>query len=250
MTDPRERQLRTVTFGTLDGGPWGAAWCSGSPLILLAPAPDQPLRAIPDATIEGSSPLDEWRLAGDGLALVARGEGAPGQIDADPDYPAFDQLCRVEGSGSIDGAEVAVDCLGVRSARHDVDLAASDSIRWVATWFDPDEAIALVAVRPRKSKGHARDDVSASVLAAGEATVVPDPRLSTTYAADGTPASAGFELWLDNEEGQQYPRRAAGESVASGTKVAHPGLELTAELFRWHSRGRDGAGVYLLARPA
>ena len=164
--------------------------------------------------------------------------------------PAFDQLCRVQGSGSIDGAEVAVDCLGVRSARHDVDLAASDSIRWVATWFDPDEAIALVAVRPRKSKGHGRDDVSASVLAAGEATVVPDPRLSTTYAADGTPASAGLELWLDGEDGQQYPRRAAGESVAAGTKVAEHDLELTAELFRWHSRGCDGAGVYLLARPA
>ncbi len=250
MTSPGGPSLRTVTFGTLDGGPWGAAWCSGSPVILVAPTPDQPLRAIPNARIEGSSALDEWRLAGDGLALVARGEGAPGQIDADPDYPAFDQLCRVEGSGSIDGAEVAVDCLGVRSARHDVDLAANDSIRRVATWFDPDEAIALVAIRPRKSKGHGRDDVSGSVLAAGEATVVPDPRLSTTYAPGGTPARAGLELWLDNEEGQQYPRRAAGESVASGTKVAYPGLELTAELFRWHSRGRDGAGVYLLARPA
>jgi hypothetical protein len=250
LTGPRERLLRTVTFGTLEGGPWGAAWCSGWPLILLAPTPDQPLRAIPDARMEGSGPTEEWQLAGHGLELAVRGEGLPAEIDADPDPPGFDQLCRVHGSGSIDGVELVVDCLGVRGARHDVDVRANDSIRRVATWFDPDEAIALVAVRPRKSKGHGRDDVSASVLTTGEATVVADPRLSTTYAADGTPARAGVELWLDGEDGQQYPRRAAGESVAAGTKVAEHDLDLTAELFRWHSRGRDGAGVYLLARPA
>jgi hypothetical protein len=250
LTAPRSRLLRTVTFGTFDGGPWGVAWCSGEPLILLAPTADQPLRAIPQARIEGSAATEEWQLAGHGVELVVRGEGAPADIDAEPGPPGFDQLCRVQGSGTIDGDELAVDCLGVRSARDDVDVGANDSIRRVATWFDPDEAIALIAVRPRKAKGHGRDDVSASVLGGGGATVVADPRLSTTYAADGTPARAGLELWLEGEEGQQYPRRAAGESVAAGTKVAERDLELIAELFRWHSRGRDGAGVYLLARPA
>jgi hypothetical protein len=32
--------------------------------------------------------------------------------------------------------------------------------------------------------------------------------------------------------------------------LAHDGLGVRVEPFRWHSKGREGPGVYLLARPA
>lgn len=245
--------LRTVTFGTLDGGPWGAVWCSGSPVILVSAAADQRPGAIAGATVDGSEATSDWQLAGDGVELLVTGEGEAAELgDIDGDAVGFDQLCRVRGRASIAGSELTIDCLGLRGARHELDVPGIDSVRRVtAWWLDPDGGIALVAVRPRKAKGHGRDEISAAVLDAGGATVVADPRLSTTYGADGAPARAGLELWLDGEEeGQQYPRRAAGESVSAGTRVAEAGIELWAELFRWHSRGRDGAGVYLLARPA
>jgi hypothetical protein len=244
--------LRTVTFGTLDGGPWGAAWCSGSPVILVSAAADQRPGAIAGATVDGSETSSDWQLAGDGVELLVAGEGDAAELgDIDRNAVGFDQLCRVRGQASIAGSELTIDCLGVRGARRELDVRGTESVRRVtAWWLDPDGGIALVAVRPRKAKSHERDEISAAVLDAGGATVVADPRLSTTYGADGAPARAGLELWLDGEEEQHYLRRAAGESVSAGTRVAEAGIELWAELFRWHSRSRDGAGVYLLARPA
>jgi hypothetical protein len=56
-----------------------------------------------------------------------------------------------------------------------------------------------------------------------------------------------LELWLGGEQ-ESYPRRAAGESVGLGVSSFPPGLEIHAELLRCHSRGREGTGVYLLAR--
>jgi hypothetical protein len=252
LTSDPARLLRTVTFGTLDGGPWGVAWSSGSPLILLAATGAQPPSAIAGARLDGSEATEDWQLAGDGVQLALTGEGNEAEARLDDGGTAgFDQLCRVRGRASIGDSEVAIDCLGVRGARHEVDVRGVESIRGISAWWsDPDGGIALVAVRPRKGKGHARDAISATVFDADAATAVADPRLSTTYGADGTPARAGLELWLDGEEGKQYLRRAAGESLAVGTRVAEHDLELSAELFRWHSRGRDGAGVYLLARPA
>ncbi len=252
MTSDPARLLRTVTFGTLDGGPWGAAWISGSSLILLAATADQPPGLLAGARIDGSEATEDWQLAGDGVQLDVTGEGEPAELVLeDAGAAGFDQLCRVRGSASIGDSEVTIDCLGLRGARHGLDVRGAESIRGVSAWWlDPDGGIALLAVRPRKGKGHGRDDISAAVLDAGGATVVSDPRLSTTYGTDGTPARAGLELWLDGEEGQQYLRRAAGESVAAGIRVTGHEVELAAELFRWHSRGRDGAGVYLLARSA
>ncbi len=78
----------------------------------------------------------------------------------------------------------------------------------------------------------------------------PDPRLSTTYRADGSPSRAGVELWLDvgGETQEQYPRRAAGEALAAGVAAASDGLNVEAHALRWHSRGQEGTGVYVLAR--
>ena len=42
----------------------------------------------------------------------------------------------------------------------------------------------------------------------------------------------------------------AGEALHRGARVSVPGWELTVDWLACHRRGRDGAGVYLLARPA
>jgi hypothetical protein len=83
---------------------------------------------------------------------------------------------------------------------------------------------------------------------------VSDPRISTTYGADGEPTRAGIELWIgvpasgDGEEQteHQYPRRLAGEALGARIDWVVDGLSLHAALFRWHSHHRDGPGVYLL----
>ncbi len=148
-----------------------------------------------------------------------------------------------------------VDCLGLRSTWSDgLDLGHFESIRSASVWFEPAEGFALTAFRPRKAKAHQDDVLAAAVIAADGSTQVEDPRLSTTYAADGWPTRAGLELWLaaageadSEEEQQQYTRRASGEALAARAQAAAGELELRAQPFRWHSRGKVGAGMYLLA---
>jgi hypothetical protein len=240
--------LRTLVFG--DGSVWGASWSSdsaGAALTALGTGTDAnvvPGVGLPDS---GASAADEWRLDGEGVALVAAPVGELVDVQATQDGLAgWDQLCRVTGAfGSNE-----VDCLGVRSSwSDDVELARFESIRAVSVWFDPDEAFALTAFRPRKAKAHDGDLLAAAVIAADGSAAVEDPRLSTTYAADGWPARAGVELWLAGPEAeQQYPRRASGEAIGPRAEAVAGELMLRAEPFRWHSRARDGAGMYLLAR--
>jgi hypothetical protein len=240
--------LRTLVFG--DGSVWGASWSSdsaGAALTALGAGTDA--NVVPGVRLPDSdtSAADEWRLDGEGVALAAAPAGELVDVQATQDGLAgWDQLCRVTGIfGSND-----VDCLGVRSSwSDDIDLARFESIRAVSVWFDPDEAFALTAFRPRKAKAHDGDLLAAAVIAPDGSAAVEDPRLSTTYAADGWPARAGLELWLAGPEAEQeYPRRASGEAVGPRAEAVAGGLELRAEPFRWHSRARDGAGMYLLAR--
>jgi hypothetical protein len=248
LTAGTEPALRTVTFAALEGGPWGAVWCFAEAVAVLGAAPPRAASQIAAASLEGLDDQEDWRLQADGveLAIAAQAEPIRGSGNGD----GFDQLCRVRGRAVIDGAEVAVDCLGRRGSRASLEPSRYDSVRDVSAWFEPDEGFALTAVRPRKARGQSKDVISAAVLDATAGKAVADPRLSTTYNGDGAPSRAGLELWLGDDESEQFPRRAAGESVGVGTTATDERLELRAELMRWHSRGRDGAGVYLLARPA
>ncbi len=238
--------VRTLAFG--DGSVWGAvlsADAAGAGLTALGSGAD--VSVVGDARLPGSGAADEWDLKADGVALLAAPVSELVDVQAAQDGLAgWDQLCRV--TGRFGGTEV--DCLGVRSSfSDDVDLARLESIRAVSVWFEPDEAFALTAFRPRKSKGHDGDLLAAVVIAPDRSAAAEDPRLSTTYAADGWPARAGLELWVAaSEPDQQYPRRASGEAVGPRAQTVAGELELKAEPFRWHSRGRVGAGMYLLAR--
>jgi hypothetical protein len=240
--------LRTLAFG--DGSVWGASWSpngAGAALTALGSGSDVnivPGLHLPDS---GAGPADDWRLEADGIALVAAPVGELVDVQATQDGLAgWDQLCRV--TGTFDSNQV--DCLGLRSSwTDDVELARFESIRAVSVWFDPDEAFALTAFRPRKAKHHDGDLLAAAVIAQDGSAAVEDPRLSTTYAADGWPARAGLELWLGGEEPErQYPRRASGEAAGPRAQAVAGEIELQVEPFHWHSRGREGAGMYLLAR--
>jgi hypothetical protein len=237
--------LRTLAFG--DESVWGAGWSSnaaGTALTALGTDSDGSVRF--DVRLADAGAADEWRLEAEDVALLCSPVGELVDVQAAQDGVAGSkQLCRVSGRfGATD-----VDCLGVRSSwSEDIELDRFESVRAVSVWFEPDEAFALTAFRPRKAKTHDGDVLTAAVIAAERSASVEDPRLSTTYAADGWPLRAGVELWLASETDpeQQYPRRASGEARGPRAQAIAGQLELQAEPFRWHSRGRVGAGMYLL----
>ncbi len=250
--------LRTLAFGDLTL--WGTAWASdpaGGALAALGAVGTS--GADPGATVlaeiglsdSDASPSGEWLLQGDGVTLEVSAAGEFVDVQAAEDgLEGWEQLCRVSGRFDQGGRPHEVDCLGLRSAWSDaVDLGKFESIRAVSAWFEPDEGMSVTAFRPRKAKAHDGDAMAAAVITADGSPAVEDPRLSTTYGGEGWPARAGLELWVAGPEpDQQYPRRASGEALGARAHALVGALELKAEPFRWHSRGREGAGMYVLAR--
>lgn len=241
MTPATPPALRIVTFGNLDTGVWGAVWSAEHTGLALHAG---------EVAMSGPASLtatsEEWTVSADGVELTV---SPLGQSVPNDTFDGFDQLARVTGTAG--GNDFAGICR--RGSRGAIELGGSESVRDISCWFEPDRGLALTAVRSRKSKGHDRDLVAAAVLDLEAEHAVADPRLSTTYSGEGRPARAGLELWLDAEteegEQQQYPTRAAGERAGAGVVGSLDGLEVLADPFRWHSRGADGTGVYLLIRP-
>ncbi len=242
--------MRTVTFGDLRGDTWGAA---------LSPHPDLPSFAVlgpePAAVLRadirsGSSEEDEWRIVGEGLELLVAPESSPAR-----DSAAIDQLATVRGRVRGGGAR-EVESRGCRSERAEaLDPGRSQLFRDVCAWFGPGDGFAFVAIRPRRGSGHGDERVSATVFSGGHALAVGDPRLSTTYGEEGGPLRATLEMWLtdDDEKGEReetlnYPRRAAGTAADLGVVHDVGQLAVRVQPFRWRAQGRDGAGIYLLAR--
>ncbi|HTU84722.1 MAG TPA: hypothetical protein VMF57_04055 [Solirubrobacteraceae bacterium] len=245
--------LRTLAFGDLEGTVWGAGWFAGPAGRALTMLGGDAQGAV---LVEGRPPADgdvagEWHLQGAGELVAAPAAEAVGVQTPKDQVEGYDQLCRVTGRLALDGEEREVDCLGVRTwFPGPIELERYESIRAVSTWFEPDEAMALTAFRARKAKAHDGDLVAAAVIGPENSTAVEDPRLSTTYGTEGWPVRAGLELWLPTPEDaeQQFPRRASGEALGERAQAESDGLEVRAGPFRWHSRGRDGAGMYILAR--
>jgi hypothetical protein len=249
--------LGTLAFGDADGTAWGAVWMPGpagageSLMILGAGNGRMSVGTLP---LSAGPQSGEWRIGEDprGLLVSPVGEAVPVH-DAESVIEGSDQLCRVSGRWESDGAGSDIDCLGVQSwFAEPVDLSRFESIRAVSSWFEPADGLTLTAFRARKAKAHDADVIAAAVIGPDRTAPAEDPRLSTTYEAEGWPVRAGLELWLPAEESadQQFSRRAAASGEATGARAEGALGELTirAEPFRWHSRGRDGAGMYLLAR--
>ncbi len=256
-------RLRTLAFGDLDAGIWGYAIgalgtpplsahlgtidgraTADGPASVAVPATGEPLRLTAGGSVLTFSPSLE------SPAVLSSAEGTETQVE----------LCRVTGTVLLDGAEYAVDCLGQSGTRTlDLELGKLESLRDLMAWFSPGDALALVSLRPRRTKGHDRDLAATVLLEEGGALPVQEPRLSTTYSLDGVPARASLELWLEGPEAQEddseelatqhFPRRAAGERIGVPARLRAAGLEVLVEPFRWHMRGLQGTGVYSLARP-
>ncbi len=248
-TGPRA-DLRTLAFGDLETGLWGAALGSAEALAAVGsldchnPIPATPVR-LQDAAGARAAGEADWELTGPGLQLRLTPHRA---TPSDPAGDQFAQLCRVRGSVVVAGAQREVDCLGLRSYAADVDLSSLESARQVLAWFAPDDGIALSSRRPRGAKGHDRDTIKAVVLEPDGPVAVAEGRLSTTYAGFGVPERVGLELWLTEEE-DQFPRRVSGEALGVGADGQALDLAVGLHPFRCHSRGRDGGGAYLVARP-
>lgn len=213
------------------------------------------------AELQGVDVTQPWRLDADELSLLLTPVGPPVRGTAGDDrLESLDQLCTVSGSVRVNGSEQEVSCLGWRAtARSAVELSALDSFRQTAGWFEAPAGVALLSLRPRKARGQDADLVTAAVLEPEPTTPVADPRLSTTYDAGGLPIRIGLELWFepegsDTEDGdgpeQQFSRRAAAEAIGGAVEWEIEDFKLHAVPLRWHSRGSDGAGVYLLGQHA
>jgi hypothetical protein len=240
--------LQTVAFGDLSTETWGT-------VVIAAPAAPLAILGAPDgctnleAHVDGSTAEEDWRITADAVELSITAAGKPAEmIGTDAARAGFDQVCRVSGRFTLEGDERAITTLGVRGVRA-VSLVTGgfEVVREVAAWFESGDGLALAAFRPAGAAGQDEDVISAAVLDPGGSAPVEDPRLSTTYAADGWVRRAGLELWLGGDEDQQLVRRAAGQATGARGAADAGAVEVRAELFRWHSHGRDGAGVYLMA---
>jgi hypothetical protein len=269
--DERADLYAIARLGLADGGASGLAivFHRGEPVAVQAEgglAVDDP-RAWDDVSAAGLDtevvePLHAWRLhyASD-EATFDVDLSAIGAIAAlDPDHPAaraggmtgFDQAVRVAGTATVGGRRIAIDGLGQRGRSWGApDWERIALARTVGAWLDDDLAVALTSVRPAGAKHHEEERIAATILdsdpesGTARATPVAEPRLSTTYDADGRQLVAGLELFVDEDS---LPRRAAGE-VVCGTTLDLGRLTLHCAFFRWRMEGRTGIGRYdVLAR--
>jgi hypothetical protein len=242
--------LRTLAFGDISGGMWGAAVHTDRPVLVFGDSSGGTWSAALPAdgwVLEGVG----WRLIGDGVELhvLPGGEAEEmesGKEDASADLSGCDELCRVRGTVAIGGQERKLDCVGTRCVIDGVDAGSLGSARMVSGWFDRDEAFMLLALRASGAVGQESDLVAATLFDPEGWVPVDDPRLSTTYAASGLPSSTSLELWI-GEGDQEFPRRVAGEASGDGATMQVQDAELRVIPLRCHSRGREGTGVYVLA---
>lgn len=205
------------------------------------------------ATID--EPLERWRLTFEGheqgfdltfTAISAPAEIGEGVARAGGMH-GYEQFCSVEGTVHKDGETHEFGGLGQRGHTWGApDWSGLELTRSVSAWLGPDHGgLALTTVRPAGSESHAEETVWATLVEGGEPIPVADPRMSTTYDADGRQRRAGVELWVNEDDG--YPYRAAGEILCGSTlDLGHLRMDLA--FIRWHAEGREGVGRYDVLR--
>jgi hypothetical protein len=247
--------VRAVAFGDADGSVWAAGLDAGAP-ALIAGGGAEPVTAAIDWRVDGP----DWMLSGADVSLTVTpvpeperrldGEGdgdgspppAPAKPPPEPEWSGQQELCRV--TGTLAGTEV--DQIGTRTELEQVRAGEVGSIRGFSGWVGGDAAVTLLALRSASASDHEEDLVAATVFDPDGWMASIDPRLSTTYDGDGNPTRATLELWVSDGE-RELPRRAAGEAAGPLVTLAGDGATLAVLPLRYHSRGSDGAGIYLLA---
>jgi hypothetical protein len=226
--------LRTLAFGDLESGSWGVIWTpEGSEGVAI-------VDGVRAEEIElALEPLNEWTIA----YSTTEGED---QSDDDANRVSA-RTGRVTGRLTTAAGTQPLDLPGLELTCSVPPLDELDSLRQVLAWFADDDALAVSSGRPRKAAGHDRDEVLAAMIEPDGPLAIDEARLSTTYASGGRARRMGLELWPAGEE-DNYPRRAAGEASQPPTEARAGGALLEIYPMRCHRAGRDGAGVYLIAR--
>jgi hypothetical protein len=242
MTATAPPAPRIISFGDLDGRLWGCVLAAGEPLLVVA---------VPEGTTSGSgadvisleTEGEAWRVTGPGVALLvasaADGDGRPAALAP--------ELCTVSGSITVAGSDRQVQALATASAGDALEVGRLDSLRALSGWFEADDGLALLSLRPSGRHDQESDVVAATLFESEGAITVDDPRLSTTYRQAEQPDRASVELWIGEGE-EQYPRRAAAEARGEAVTVRSDHVLLSVTPMRCHKAGRDGTGVYVLAR--
>ncbi len=224
MTATAATAVSLIGFGGLDG-PWGLAILGSEPLLVLSPA--HPGGAPGVIRLAAASPDS---LAGEAIELRVDRGPAP--------------MCRLEGELAGFGE---VSLIGVEAALALGEVTSLDALRLVLMWFAPDDGFALSAARPRGADGHENDAVSVAAYEPAGPVEIDEGRLSTTYERDGQPRRMSVESWPQDEE-NAFPHRSAGEIAGPAATVELDGVSLTVHPMRCHRAGRDGGGLYVLAR--
>jgi hypothetical protein len=257
--DPRAQVHGLVRIGLQPGEPATgsvlAVLFAGSETVDVAARGDVEVSdpGWESATVDGvtlatEEPLSAWSLRWEERLDLRVSALSPPIETAIGGLEGYEQLCRVEGTATVDGAERRVSCLGQRGHNWGVaDWDRMDLARTVCAWWDEDHALMLTAIRPAGAEHHDAEEMAAHLLE-GEPVAVADPRLSTTYDAEGHQRRAGLELYVTGED-DEYPRRVAGE-VTCGTSLDLGRLRLDCAFFEWRTEGRAGTGRYDLLRRA
>ncbi len=218
--------LPLFAFATPDGSRAGLAL--GDRFVAT---PDGPAEATAEVELgEDAATL----RAGELTLRAALRRPAPGELGAGP-------LDGDGEAGAVAGAVPAPD--------------RGESLRLATAVFPGARAFGLAARRPRRARGHDRDELAALVVEAEVPRPVEDPRLSVTLDGHGVPLRIGLELWLaieppedEEAEAEPYepPRRASGEVSDSPARFTVSGVSAEAYPVRWRSRGEDGFGWFVL----
>jgi hypothetical protein len=224
---------------------------------------DSPLEAgadwdelrLPGLVVRTLEPHARWHVAldapgGAGFDLEFAAASPPAELAEDDDFARLggmtghERLCRVTGTA---GGH-PVDCLGQRGRSWGVaDWSRIALTRSLAAWLEDGSSLTVAAVRPAGAESHADEATWGALLDATGTVPLADPRVSTTYDADGHQRRAGLELWIGEED--EYPRRGAGQ-VLCGSSVELGQLRLDCAFFAWQVDGREGVGRYDLVRRA
>jgi hypothetical protein len=199
---------------------------------------EEPLRAWTVA-MEGERHGFELRFeATSPPALIAAGDA----VARAGGMEGYEQLCAVSGTVRAGGGAVQVHCPGQRGhAWGEPDWDRIESSRTVTAWLDHG-GITLTSVRPPGAP-HADELVWAAMLAGDGVLPIDEPRLSTTYDADGRQRRVGLELHGHEDV------RGSGE-VLCGSTLDLGQLRLDCSFFRWRIDGEAGVGRYDVLRRA
>ena len=109
MSLAASNHLRTLAFGDVEGGIWGAALHAALPVLVLGDASGATWSTALSA--EGwSAEGVGWKLTGEGVDLHVAPGGEAEEMEPDEpedsgaDLSGCDELCRVRGTVTVDGA--------------------------------------------------------------------------------------------------------------------------------------------------